>query len=545
MSAEPYPHRTSVPTGELRNERGSAARRRALSRRGFLGVGATAAVFALAGCGNNTEQAFSGTAATGAPESGGILRVGLAGGGAADIVDAHIPVTTPDGGRVINLYDRLYEFDQNYEPVPALAVSAEPVDGGRAWVFKLRDDVTFHDGRPMTAADVVFSYDRVTDPDDPKSGASGLASLEKTVAVDDHTVRFELSEPDAAFIYSTAEYAVGIVPPDYDPANPIGTGPFTLGQFEPGQITVLKKNPNYWGGAPILDEVHMMNFNDEDAMVNALLSSQVDAVGQLPMALVDVVGTDPRIFTEMSETGGWLPFTMRVDVEPFNDPRVREAFKLVVDREQMVEQVFSGHGNVGNDMYAPFDPGTPELPQRTRDIEKAKQLLADAGYANGLDVELVTAPIQAGAVESAQVFAEQASEAGINVSLRRVDTTTFFGDGYLQYPFAQDFWLTRNFLPQTANGTLPGSPFNETHWADPEFIDLYNKARATLDDDERNELIGQLQEMLYEDGGYIVWGFFNQADAYQNYVGGTMTYRTGMPVSGFQFRHLWIAQESE
>ncbi|WP_223286352.1 hypothetical protein [Kocuria atrinae] len=74
---------------------------------------------------------------------------------------------------------------------------------------------------------------------------------------------------------------------------------------------------------------------------------------------------------------------------------------------------------------------------------------------------------------------------------------------------------------------------------------MYNKARATLDDDERNELIGQLQEMLYEDGGYIVWGFFNQADAYQNYVGGTMTYRTGMPASGFQFRHLWIAQESE
>ena len=127
MSAEPYPHHSPDHAGGVRNERRSAARRRALSRRGFLGVGATAAVFALAGCGSNTEQAFSGTAATGEPEPGGILRVGLAGGGAADVVDAHVPVTTPDGGRVINLYDRLYEFDQDYEPVPALAVSAEPV----------------------------------------------------------------------------------------------------------------------------------------------------------------------------------------------------------------------------------------------------------------------------------------------------------------------------------------------------------------------------------------------------------------------------------
>lgn len=545
MSAESYPHHSPDHTGGLRNEHGPAARRRALSRRGFLGVGATAAVFALAGCGANSQQAFSGTEATGAPEPGGILRVGLAGGGAADTVDAHIPVGTADAGRVLNLYDTLYEFDENYMPVPALAESAEPVEDGRAWIFKLRQGVTFHDGRPLTAADVVFTYDRVTDPDDPKAGASGLASLAKSVAVDDHTVRFELSEPDSMFIDSTAQYSMGIVPANYDPAKPVGTGAFSLGLFEPGQITVLKKNPDYWREAPLLDEVHMVNFNDEDALVNALLSSQVDAVGQLPLALVDVVGTDPRIFTVMSETGSWLPFTMRVDVEPFNDPRVREAFKLVVDREQMVEQVFSGHGTVGNDMYAPFDPGTPDLPQRTRDIAKAKQLLADAGYPDGLDVEMVTAPIQAGAVESAQVFAEQASEAGINVSLRRVDTTTFFGDGYLQYPFSQDFWYTRNFLPQTANGTVPDAPFNETHWSDQEFIDLYNKARATLDDDERNQLVAQAQEMLYNDGGYIVWGFFNQADAYQKYVGGAIEHRAGMPVSGFQFRLLWISEESE
>lgn len=542
MSADPSSsavhRRGSGPQATNRN-------RRALSRRGFLGVGATAAVFALAGCATNTEQAFSGTSATGDPERGGTLRVGLTGGGASDSLDAHVPVSTSDAARVFSLYDTLYEFDQEYTPVPALALSAEPVEDGRAWIYKLRKDVSFHNGKPMTADDVVFTYERVIDPDDPKTGASGLASLQRIIAEDKHTVRFELSEPDSMFIDATAQYSMGIVPVGYDPNDPVGTGAFSLGQFEPGQVTALKANNDYWRDPPLVDEVQILNFNDEDAMVNALLSTQVDVVGQLPLALVDVVNTDPRIYTVISETGSWLPFTMRVDVEPFDDPRVREAFKLVVDREQMVEQVFSGHGTVGNDLYAPFDPGTPDLPQRTRDIDKAKQLLADAGYPNGLDVEMVTSPIQAGAVEAAQVFAEQASEAGINVSLRRVDTTTFFGDGYLQYPFSQDFWYTRNFLPQTANGTLPDAPFNETHWADQEFIDLYNRARSTLDEDERNDLVGRAQEMLHDKGGYIVWGFFDQADAYQQYVGGATTHRAGLPVGSFQFRLLWLAQESE
>ncbi|MGD4637789.1 ABC transporter substrate-binding protein, partial [Xanthomonas citri pv. citri] len=126
---------------------------------------------------------------------------------------------------------------------------------------------------------------------------------------------------------------MGIVPADYDPEKPVGTGPFTLGDFEPGQLTVLKRNPDYWAEPPYVDEVHLLNFNDPDALVNALLSTQVDVVGQLPLALVDVVNTDPRLHTVLSETGNWLPFTMRVDVAPFDDPRVRQAFRLVVDRE--------------------------------------------------------------------------------------------------------------------------------------------------------------------------------------------------------------------
>ena len=519
--------------------------RAGLSRRGFMGLGAAAASLALAGCGGGTQPRAARARATGEPQRGGILRIGMTGGGASDSLDAHAPVVTADGGRVMGLYDRLYEFDPDYKLVPGLAESVKAEGGGRAWVFRLREGVRFHDGRPLTTEDVVATFRRITNPKDPKTGASGLARLKRTVAVDERTVRFELKEPDASLVDSIAQNSMGIVPADYDPAKPVGTGPFTLGSFEPGQVTVLKRNPDYWTEPPFVDEVHLLNFNDQDALVNALLSTQVDVVGQLPLALVDVINMDPRLHTVLSETGNWLPFTMRVDAAPFDDPRVRQAFRLVVDREQMVEQVFSGHGTVGNDMYSPFDPGTPRLQQRTRDIAKAKKLLAEAGHPNGLEVELVTAPIQSGAVEAAQVFAEQASEAGITVKLRRVDSTTFFGDGYLEYPFSQDFWYTRNFLSQTAQGTVPGAPFNETHEADPEFRALYKKARATMDEKKRNQLMQQAQQLLHEKGGYIAWGFFNQADAYQNYVGGGFAHRIGMPVCGFHMRHLWIDQEGK
>lgn len=162
----------------------------------------------------------------------------------------------------------------------------------------------------------------------------------------------------------------------------------------------------------------------------------------------------------------------------------------------------------------------PDFPQRKQDIPKAKKLLAEAGYPDGLEVELVTAPIQSGVVEAAQVFAQQAAEAGIRVKIRKVDATTFFGDEYLQWDFAQDFWYTRDFLPQCVSCSMDESPFNETHWDDPGFTKIVEKARGISDSADRKNLEHEAQKQLYDDGGYIIWGFANQVDAYQKYVGG-------------------------
>ena len=494
----------------------------------------------LTACGTSETAVLQ--APTGKPIRGGILRVGLAGGGAADSLDPHSPVSTTDIARVVNLYESLLYRDENFELKPLLALGATPDATARVWTVELRPGVKFHDGRTVTARDVASSFARVTNPDDPKSGAAALSILDEVEVVDELTVRFRLNTPTATFDDSLGQYALGIVPEDFDVANPVGTGPFKASSFDPGRQSIFVRNDAYWREhEPHLDELVILNFSDDDAMLNALLSTQVDAIGQIPLALLEVIAADPRISILNAETGAWLPFTMRIDKAPFDDVRVRQAFRLAVDREQMIDQVLSGNGSVANDLYAPFDPGyAKHLPQRTQDIEKSKSLLAEAGYPDGLDIELVTAPIQAGAVEAAQVFAQQAKAAGIRVKIRRVDTTTFFGDDYLSWTFAQDFWYTRNFLPQVNSSSLPTSPFNETHWDDPEFLALVQEAATEVDEAKRNALISRAQEIEFERGGYIIWGYPNQADAYQKYVAGLIPSKTGLALSGFEFRRAWI-----
>ena len=510
------------------------------NRRQALGAGLT--VTALAGfsaCGGGAVGAID----AGDPVKGGTLRVGVTGGNSADTVDAHIPVNNGDVCRAVNLYNALYGWDDDSQVVPLLAESFEANDDSTVWTCTLKQGIKFSDGSPITPEDVIFTFERITDPDDPKTAAANFTMLDKVVATGERTVEFRLTEPNGLFNDAVAEYTAAIVPVGYDPENPVCSGPFKLKSFTPAQSTVLVPNEHYFDHDKMyLDEVEVLNFNDDDALINALLSTQVDAIAGIPLSLVEVIDADERMSILNSETGMWLPFTMRVDKKPFDDVKVRQAFRLVVDREQMIEQVLSGFGTIGNDMFGPLSENYPDFPQRKQDIDKAKKLLAEAGYPDGLEVELVTAPIQSGAVESAQVFAQQAAEAGITVKIRKVDATTFFGDEYLQWDFAQDFWYTRDFMPQVISCALSESPFNETHWDDPDFNKVFDKARAIPDAGERRDMEHELQKMLYDEGGYIVWGFANQVDAFQKYVGGLVPNSTGRPLSGWRFDRVWIGK---
>jgi peptide/nickel transport system substrate-binding protein len=223
-----------------------------------------------------------------------------------------------------------------------------------------------------------------------------------------------------------------------------------------------------------------------------------------------------------AKSGAWDPFTMRIDQKPFDDVRVRQAFRLIVDREEMIQQARGGFAWLGNDMYAPYDPGYPhDLPQRAQDLEQAKSLLRQAGYDNSLTIELVTSTaVGAADVAAAQVFAEQAKGAGVTVNVRNVDPSVFYGDQYLKWTFAQDFWATRNYLPQAAEGSIPTAPYNECHWRNPRWEALYTEAVRTVDDAKRNELVTEMETIEYNEGGYIIWSFNVSLDAHSNRLQG-------------------------
>ncbi len=520
---------------------GSLTRREAL-RGALAGGAAIGAGSLLAACGGGGAK----TAPAGGAEAtnlrhGGTLRVGATGGGPKDTIDAHLPTGDPDAMRVCQLYEPLAMRTPDFSRLEMiLAESIEP-DGRQAdsWTVRLRDGVVFHDGRPLRAEDVIFSLRRIVDPKDPKVGASLIGDIDvaRMRKLDARTVRIPLKRPNATFPDAVGVYNNGIVPTDYDPKQPVGTGPFKFKSFAPGEQSTFVRNPRYWReGQPLVDELVIVDFTQDTAKVNALLSGQVQVIDSLPAAQLAQVKANSALRVVTSPTGLWQPFTMRADQKPFDDVRVRQAFRLIVDRPQMVEQVLAGQGRVANDLYSPYDPCFDQgLPQRKQDLEQAKSLLKAAGQAD-MRIELVTAPVFAGIVEAATVFAEQAKGAGVDVRVRKVDSGTYFGDNYLKWTFAQDFWGTRTYLVQVAQGNLPDSPFDETHWRDPQFEKLIGQAQAELDEGRRCELLGEAQRIQHDRGAYIIWGFSNQIDAHTAKVGGIVPAKSGLALGSYHLR---------
>ncbi len=515
-----------------------------LTRRQVIGSGmALSAGGLLVACGG-TGRTGSGTgsqsiAVGGVPRRGGILKVGVSGGSAKDTVDAHKPAFDPDIARAFQLYETITRHrGADFKLVMQLAESVEPNKRADVWTVRLRDGVQFHNGRPLGADDLIFTIRRILDPKTVARGATSIAYVDAANLrkLDARTVRVPLNSPTVTFPDDMSEYYMGVVPVGYDPASPVGTGPFRYESFTPGQQSIFVRNPHYWEPSePLLDAVQIIDIADDTARVNALLSGQVQAISNLPAAEVgSVKSAGAKVLN--SETGGWTPITMRCDLKPFDDVRVRQAFRLIADRQQLVDLALSGYGRVANDMYSPYDPDYDHnIPQRHQDIEQAKSLLRAAGR-EGMSIEMVTSPVYVGVAQAAEVFAQQAKAAGVKVSLRQVDTATFYGPNYLKWNFAEDFWGTYSFLVQAGQGSLPNSPYNEPHWNDPTFISLVQQARRTIDDGKRRELVYAAQEIHHASSGDIIWGFFNLLDGHGAKVGGLQTSVLGYGLNGYNFR---------
>jgi peptide/nickel transport system substrate-binding protein len=524
------------------------ARARGISREELLRRAAAAGIVAGVGGLSAPLEALAAPAA--APKRGGTFRVGVSGGSAKDVIDGQHIVTRPDQARIVTAWEGLVRFNpQDRVVVDSLAQEVTPTRAD-LWTVRLRKGIEFHNGKTLTADDVIYSFQRMLNP---KLGLFGGAAFKGSVdakrikKLDKYTLRMHLLRKDANLLDEMAQYVANIVPVGYSrwPAKQIGTGPYMLQSFTPGQRSVHVRNPNYWRhGQPYFDQVIVIDFTDDTARVNALLSGQVDAITDVPPAQVPVVNGRSNAHVLESPSASWTPICMRVDSPPFNDVRVRQAMRLIADRPQIVKQALSGHGRIGNDLYAPCDPNYDHaLPQRHQDIARAKSLLKAAGHSN-LSIDLQSTNGTLGQNEGAQVFAQQAKAAGVNINVKQLDSGAFYGDQYLKWTFSTDFWGTRNYLSQVSAGSLPSSPFNETHWANPRFIKLYNEALATVDAKKRRELMFEMQKMEYDSGGYVIWGFSSLLDGYSSKVKGLAAGDKGvLPLNGFGhgYRTIWFA----
>ena len=538
-------------------DRKRLTRRDVLKGAAVLGAGAALGP-ALAACGGSDGTEASPSApATAGPKMGGDLRVAASEGSTKEDLDVHAAaITTTAMAFRFNLYDSLLEFSPEGVLGMALAESVTPNDKGDQYTVKLKPELVFHDGSPVDADAVVYSFNRILDPKKPGLAAQQLRGLTQSGVkkLDDLTVQFDLEQVNAIFPEALSNYAAGIVPVSYDPKvgqGVIGTGPFKLaspGDFRPGEQAVFTKHDEYWreGGGPYVDTLTMIEFNETTAQVNALLSGRVDYCLMVPGPQIKVAEAEGFKRLE-AKTGSWIPFTMNLDTRPFDDVKVRQAFRLMVDRPEIIAQAAGDLAWVGNDMYGPFDPGYPkDLPQREQDLEQAKSLLKQAGYDGDLKVVLTTSTsVSSNAPAAATVFAQKAKGAGVDVKVNNVRGDVFWGDQYLKYPFAMDNWGTRGYLAQAGMGTFPGAVYDETHFAKhyPEWVKIVEEAYQTVDDTTRNELIGEASALEYDAGGYIIYMFDKQVDMHSDTVAGTVPDFSGLAsaANNARFRLVYFA----
>ena len=527
---------------------GSKDNRTSATRREFLwGIGAVAAGGFLASCGGGGEGGEgAGTLPSAAPapgsgtsapvnaaiKQGGTLIVGT--GGAS-------PQTSPDPFGIYglnaadrslpnNLFDTLGQMDQTsmeLELFLAEEISASQPGSLDSWDIRLRDGVEFHDGKTLSADDLIWTMQQHFLDTFAGAPVLSIVDIDNVKKLDARTVRVPLLAPFSQFKHRLCVHHFYVVHSGYDDKKPVGTGPFKFVSGDPGKQWVLERNPNYWGSVPHLEQIIIEEFTDESARTNALRSGQLHALVGIPGAQQRVLEQAQGITIIQSESGLNLVMTMNTQVAPFDDPRVREAMRLIPDRQQLVDQALGGKGVVANDLYSRWDPVyNAGIPQRGQDLERAKMLLKEAGQED-YEFELVTTQLHGGTNEACEVYVQQANDAGIKMTYREVDMTAFLAN-YKSWPFAVSIYGYEPFLIAAAEMSHPASNYNEPNFNDPEWLKLYDEASVETDPDKFEQIVHQMQQIEWERGGYIIWGWPDTSDAFSDEVVGFYEDRTGL-----------------
>jgi peptide/nickel transport system substrate-binding protein len=528
---------------------------RPLSRRDFLrgaaaaGVGLGATSF-LAACGGDDGGGAAGTTTqpsgttAGDVKRGGRLRVGHVGGGKAETFDPGRGSTFIDASRYVNVYDLLVRADNELALAPGLATEWEPNADSTVWQFKLRPDVVWHDGKPFTAQDVIYTIQSWGDKKHIAHSASTQMRIDELSAPDDLTLEIPLKGPNARLPESfTQQNNVIIQDGTTDFTQPVGTGPFKVQSFTVGERSLAVRNEDYWEeGKPYVDEWEDISISDNAARLNALLSGEVDMISQIEptQAKAHLESGEIQILRAPSPTAIQV-FYMAVDIPPFDDPLVRQAFRLIPDRQGLIDRALLGFATPANDL-----PGkglwnfAEDLPSREQDIEEASALLAEAGKEN-LEVTLHTSEIVPGFVEAATLFAEMAKDAGVKVNVKKEDPNAYFDTSklYTKLDFGQSFWTYSSLGLWYEQSLLSDAIWNETHWRDKSYDQLIRQAQGATDEETAVDLWHQVQQVQYDDGGYIVWANLEILDAASNSVKGLVP-SAWFNLGGWNYRDVWL-----
>ena len=483
-----------------------------VSRRQFVQLAMAAGFTAATG-----ELMFT-KAARAEPKKGGTFKLGVGHGATTDSLD---PATYPDQftgtmgwGATGN---SLTEMNAKGDVEPDLAESYEPSDDAKTWVFKLRKGVTFHNGKNVTAEDVVTSYRHHMGPDSKSAAKSILAAITDLKADGDNVI-FTLNAGNADFPFLASDYHTPIMPTvdgKSDWQSGIKTGPFKLEKFEPGVGAKMVRNENFYKDV-WFDAFEMVSIPDVAARTAALTSGEVHYIDRCDLKTLDLVKMSPGIqITEVTGYGHYV-IPMNVTVAPFNDVNVRLALKYAIDRKAIVDKVFYGHGTPGND-----NPIAPTIqfaidpqPRHDYDPDKARSYLKKAGL-DSLKVDLSTADAAfAGAVDAAILYKDSAAAAGIDLNVIREPDDGYWDNVWMKKPWCMSYWNgrpTADWMFSTAYAD--DAAWNDAFWKHPKFNELLKAARSETDQKKRAEMYAEMQQIQADDGGNVVIMFNNYVSA--------------------------------
>lgn len=418
-----------------------------------------------------------------------------------------------------HVYDYLVDIDALSNPVPRLATDWAISEDGLTYTLPLAEGVTWHDGTPFSAEDVVWTFDRLRTTEGTPT-FDLYANIANVAATGDLEVTFTLTNPNPFFLYDLSDNHALILKAGTTDAdsNFNGTGPFVVTNYSPEDRIEMVANENYFvPDQPSLAGLDIIFFNDDTAAIEALRGGQIDLAMRMSTALFESLKEEPGIITTDIPTNGFDLIRLRSDRAPGDDPRVIQALKLATDREAILNVVQQGYGAIGNDspigpLYDAYHDETVMPP--ARDVEAARALLAEAGYEDGLQITMHT-PDTGNRPDLAAVLKEQWSEIGVDVDISVEPESVYYGDnGWLEVDLGITGWGSRPY-PQFYLDVMLVSDaiWNESHFSDAEFDALAATAGTTLDEQERIQAYSDIQRLLADRGPIIIPYYFAQFGA--------------------------------